>query len=54
MSPTSQDQETLPPVTEEKCFNYFVWGAACKVDTNLNAWTSLESFKTLIYVDFYI
>lgn len=55
MSPTSRGQETtLPPVTEEKCPNYFVWEAVCKADTNLNAWTALESFKSLTYLDHFI
>lgn len=53
LSPPSQGQETaLPPA--EKFPHYFVWGAACKADTDLKAWSAFESFKSLNYLDFYI
>lgn len=55
LSPPSRGQETAsPPVTTEKFPHYFVWGAVCKADTDINAWTASESFKSLNYLDFYV
>lgn len=34
--------------------HYFVWGAVCKADTDLKAWSAFERFKSLNYLDFYI